>query len=179
MLVDALPKVFEAYPDAVVLFVGQYQGVLGEQMYAERILPRVEPLVKQGKCRWIGTVPNELMPGLFRSIDLLAVPSLNSTESFGLVQVEAMMSGVPVVASNIPGVRQPVLTSGMGLLTEPGDSKGLAECIVKVLDDPRAFAGDPEQIRQAHTADRCAANYEALFEVLLAEKNDKVGGADS
>jgi glycosyltransferase involved in cell wall biosynthesis len=179
VLVDALPRIFEAYPDTVVLFAGQYEGVLGEQMYAEHILPRVEPLVKQGKWRWLGTVPNELMPGLFRSIDLLAVPSLNSTESFGLVQVEAMMNGVPVVASNIPGVRQPVLSSGMGLLAEPGDSRGLAECIVRVLDNSGAFAGDPEQVRQIHTAERCAASYEALFEELLAENSDGAGGAGS
>jgi glycosyltransferase involved in cell wall biosynthesis len=170
VLVEALPKIFEVYPHALVLFAGQFQGVFGEQLYAERILPRVEPLVAKGKWRWLGTVPNDLMPGLFRAIDLLVVPSLNSTESFGLVQVEAMMSGVPVVASNIPGVRQPVLTSGMGLLAEPGDSQGLAESIMKVLANSDAYAGDPEQVRDMHTAERCAAHYEALFEQLLAEK---------
>ena len=54
------------------------------------------------------------MGSFYTCIDVLVVPSINSTEAFGLVQVEAMMMGVPVVASDLPGVRVPVQKQGWG-----------------------------------------------------------------
>ena len=74
------------------------------------------------------------MAKFYPNIDLLVLPSLNSTEAFGLVQIEAMMNGVPCVASNLPGVRQPVWTHHMGRIIPIGDSKALAE---RRSGDPR------------------------------------------
>jgi glycosyltransferase involved in cell wall biosynthesis len=166
VLLDALPTIAQRYPDLMVVFAGQYENVMSEEAYAARVLPRIEPLIAEGRWRWLGVLPPETMAKLFRSIDILVVPSLNSTESFGLVQIEAMMSGVPVVASNLPGVRQPVLTSGMGLIAEIGDPGSLAERILEVLENKEAFQRDPEVIRTQYSADRCAKEYEALFERL-------------
>ena len=67
------------------------------------------------------------MAAFYPNLDILTIPSLNSTESFGLVQIEAMMNGVPVISSNLPGVRQPVLRHKMGRVIPIGDSKALAQ----------------------------------------------------
>lgn len=61
----------------------------------------------------------------FQEADLFILPSINSNEAFGLVLVEAMACGVPVIASNLPGVRQVFTNHIEGLLFEPGDSEDL------------------------------------------------------
>ena len=72
--------------------------------------------------------------------------SLNSTEAFGLVQIEAMMNNVPCVASALPGVRRPVQMTGMGKVTPIGDAQALAEAILEILADPQKYRRDPAEI---------------------------------
>jgi glycosyltransferase involved in cell wall biosynthesis len=97
---------------------------------------------------------------------VLVVPSLNSTESFGLVQIEAMMNGVPVVASNLPGVRQPVHMTGMGEIAEIGDAASLKQALLQVLERPDGYRGDPADITRRFSPDVTAAAYEKLFNEL-------------
>ena len=66
--------------------------------------------------------------------DVLVFSSLNSTESFGIVQIEAP-AGTPILASDLPGVRQPVLRTGMGKIVPIRDSKALAMAVIEVLKD--------------------------------------------
>ncbi|MBU2610575.1 MAG: glycosyltransferase family 4 protein, partial [Chloroflexi bacterium] len=108
VLLDALPSVLEKYPKAQVLFAGQYQNVLGEQAYADRLMPRIKEYEEGGYWKFLGNLSQLQLAAFYPSMDVLVVPSLNSTEAFGLVQIEAMMNNVPCVASALPGVRQPV-----------------------------------------------------------------------
>ena len=101
---------------------------------------------------------------------MITVPSLNSTEAFGLVQIEAMLNGVPSVPSALPGVRQPVLMHGMGCIAEVGDSTGLAGAILEVLNDARRFKGNPLEIARQYDPDTIAVEYEKLFEKLMEKK---------
>jgi len=168
VLLDALPRVIESHPGTTVLFAGQHRDVMGEQRYLERLAPTVEALQRAGRWHFLDTLTPAEMAAFFPSLDLLVVPSLNRTESFGLVQIEAMMNGVPVVASNLPGVRQPVSITGMGAVAEIGDADDLAARMIEVLDDPDRFAGDPAEVARRFTPDTCAAGYEGLFESLRA-----------
>jgi len=74
-----------------------------------------------------------------------------------------MMNGKPSVASNLPGVRQPVRISGMGRVTPIGNSKALAENILAVLDDPKAYEGNPQQLRRDFSPDVNAQKHESMF----------------
>jgi glycosyltransferase involved in cell wall biosynthesis len=56
-----------------------------------------------------------------------------------MVQVESMLCGTPVVASDLPGVRVPVQATGMGKLAPPGDPRVLAEAILEVLEHRERF----------------------------------------
>ena len=76
------------------------------------------------------------MAAYYPNLDVLVVSSLNSTEAFGLVQIEAMLNNVPSVASALPGVRRPVQMTGMGKVTPIGDVKALAQAILEILADP-------------------------------------------
>ena len=167
VLLNALPRVLETYPEARVLFAGQYRDVLGEEAYARRLAP----LLRQYEERWefLGVLNPLQLAAFYPNLACLVVPSLNSTESFGLVQVEAMLCGTPSIASDLPGVRQPVLQTGMGEVTPVGDSAALAEAIIRVVSGSVNYVRPREEIAERWNTERTAAEYESLFERLLEE----------
>jgi len=168
VLLQALQGVLRVYPETQVLFAGQYQDVLGEEAYARRL----EPLFREYEERWkfLGVLSQAQLAAMYPGLDCLVVPSLNSTESFGLVQVEAMLCGTPSIASDLPGVRQPVLRTGMGEVVPVGDAQSLAEAIVRVVGERARYVRPREEIAARWSIERTAAEYEALFERLLSAK---------
>jgi glycosyltransferase involved in cell wall biosynthesis len=166
VLLEALPKVWKKYPEAQVLFAGQHLNVMGEQAYFERLIPRIREYGDQGKWTFLGNLDPSQMAAYYPNLDVLVVSSLNSTEAFGLVQIEAMMNNVPCVASALPGVRRPVQMTGMGKVTPIGDAAALAEAILEILVEPQKYRRDPAEIARAYDPDSVAAEYEKLFEKL-------------
>ena len=167
VLLDAMPAILEKYPKAQVLFAGQYLDVMGEHAYAERLMPRIREYESNGHWKFLGILDPQQMAAFYPNLDVLTVPSLNSTEAFGLVQIEAMLNGVPSVPSALPGVRQPVLMHGMGRVSEIGDPASLAEAIIEVLDEAEKYKKDPSEIRRQYDPDSVAAEYEKLFARLM------------
>src|SRR5271157_5013972 len=167
VLLDALPVILKKYPNAQVLFAGQYQNVMGEQAYFDRLMPRIREYENAGHWTFLGNLNPVQMSAFYPNLDALVVPSLNSTEAFGLVQIEAMLNGVPCVPSALPGVRMPVQMHGTGCVSKIGDSDSLAKSILKVLDEPEKFHGGIEAIRKAYDPHTIAAEYEKLFERLM------------
>jgi len=164
ILLQALPRVLEAYPDALVLHAGPYKNIIGEEAYAARLAP----LFKQYEAHYklLGTLHGEELTAFYRSLDVLCICSLNSTESFGLVQIEAMRNGVPVASCNLPGVRQPVTMTGMGEVSAVGDPNALAEAIIRILADRERYVRSPDLIRDSFDPAQTAAEYARLFEAL-------------
>ena len=167
VLLDAMPVILKKYPNAQVLFAGTYQNVMGEQAYSDRLMPRIREYEAEGHWTFLGNLDPVQMAAFYPNLDVLTIPSLNSTEAFGLVQIEAMMNGVPCVPSALPGVRQPVLMHGMGRVAKIGDSADLAACILEVLNEPNKFRGDIESIKKAYDPHSIAAEYEKLFTKLM------------
>jgi glycosyltransferase involved in cell wall biosynthesis len=170
VLLDAMPAILAKYPKAQVLFAGQFRDVMGEQAYAERLMPRIREYEADGHWKFLGVLAPQQMAAFYPNLDVLTVPSLNSTEAFGLVQIEAMMNGVPSVPSALPGVRQPVLMHGMGRVAEIGDPTSLAGAILEVLNDAQRFKGNLSDIARQYYPDTIAAEYEKLFEQLMEKK---------
>ena len=168
VLLRALPAVRERVPGVRVLFAGQHEGVLGESAYRERLRPLLER--EAGLWTFLGVLGAREMALFFSTIDALVVPSLNSTESFGLVQVEAMLRGTPSVASALPGVRQPVLMTGMGEVFPVGDAGALAEALVRVLANRPAYVRPAAEVEALFSSERTAERYEELFSELLARR---------
>ena len=167
ILLGALPAILKKYPKAQVLYAGQHQNVMGEQAYFDRLSPEIRKYEVSGHWTFLGNLSPVQLSALYPNLDVLTVPSLNSTEAFGLVQIEAMMNGVPCVPSALPGVRQPVSMHGMGRVANIGDSADLAEAILAILNDPDKFRGDIEAIKKSYNPDSIAAEYEKLFERLM------------
>lgn len=103
----------------------------------------LRPEYEQQAARWglrqqvtfCGRVSDEALPAYYACSDLLVLPSTTMGEAFGVVLLEAMASGRPVVASNLPGVRSLVSDGEDGLLVEPGDVGDLADKMRMLLDD--------------------------------------------
>jgi glycosyltransferase involved in cell wall biosynthesis len=110
------------------------------------------------------------LTAFYKNLDVLCVTSLNSTESFGLVQIEAMSHDVPVAACSLPGVRQPVTMTGMGEVTEIGDHKALAQAIINILSDKEQYQRDSKLIADSFSPQQTAVEYLKLFEAIQQGK---------
>lgn len=170
ILLDALPTILKKYPKAQVLYAGQHQNVMGEQAYFDKLIPKIREYESSGHWTFLGNLDPVQLAALYPNLDVLTVPSLNSTEAFGLVQIEAMLNGVPCVPSALPGVRQPVTMHGMGRVARIGDAADLAESILTVLNEPQKFKGDIESIKRSYNPDSVAQEYEKLFARLQGKK---------
>lgn len=132
-LIQAFPFVRREFPDARLVIVGSY---------SRKQASRYERFVRSyhlGEVRFVGYVSAADLPRYYRSCDLFCAPSIGG-ESFGIILLEALASGCPIVASDIPGYRG-VLQSGVhGLLVPPKDARALADAIIAVLADGRRRA---------------------------------------
>lgn len=170
VLLDALPRILEKYPQAQVLFAGQYQDVMGEEAYFERLRPRIEAHQQAGRWHFLGILSPQEMDAFYENLDALVVPSLNSTEAFGLVQIEAMLHNVPCVASALPGVRQPVKMHQMGEVAAIGSAEELAEGLLKIFDEREKYRCDTAELAQIYDPDSVAQAYEKIFAELRRQK---------
>ncbi len=169
ILLEALPAVLEKYPHAQVLFAGQYQNVMGEQAYFERLKPQIQKYEASGHWKFLGNLDLEKMAAYYPNLDVLVVPSLNSTEAFGLVQIEAMLNGVPCIASALPGVRRPVQMHNMGEIVPIGDAPALAEALLKVIAHRADYRCDTAELARVYDPNSVAAEYEKLFAKLMGK----------
>lgn len=165
-LVEAMPAVLEQFPNARVLFAGQYQGVLGEELYAEKLSPLIRELGDHWK--FLGILSPEEWSVFFHETEVSVLPSINSTESFGMVQVESMFCGTPVISTDLPGVRQPVRMTGMGLSVPPKNPTALSKALIEILSSPNGYGGNQQEVIKLFSSNTIAAQYESLFERILA-----------
>lgn len=164
-LLRAVPIVCQRLPNTKFVLAGQYERVIGEQVYEQ-----VQQLLEQNQERVVltGALPIESMHPFFSEIDVLVVSSVNSTESFGLVQVEAMLNGTPVVSTSLPGVRVPIQATGMGELVPPRDEHALAEAIVQVLSHKEQYLKPRSTIEKIFDFDATMDFYEQLYAEQIA-----------
>ena len=168
ILLQALPRILERFPNAKVAFAGQYQGVLGEEKYAKKLLPQIETYERSNNWQFLGNLSPMQMACFYPCLDILVVPSLNATESFGLVQVEAMFNKVPAVASNLPGVRQPVTMTGMGAISEIGDVEDFTKKVTTVLENRREYQTAKDGILEMFAPTKNAEQYIELYRNITA-----------
>ncbi|MFV1949405.1 MAG: glycosyltransferase family 4 protein [Anaerolineales bacterium] len=166
ILLNALPVIRRSYPQAAVLYAGQYQDVMGEGDYYDKLLPTIKGYMENGHWVFLGVLNPSQMSLFYKVLDVLLVPSLNSTETFGLVQIEAMIQGTPTVASNLPGVRVPPRLTGMGEVVPIGDSEALAEAVIQIISNPGKYQGNPIEVEKLFDPLVNAAAYLEIYQEL-------------
>jgi glycosyltransferase involved in cell wall biosynthesis len=124
--------------NARLLIGGDFKDVMGGS-----VLHQIESKIAADKrIKLLGFLPEEQIADFYASIDVFTLPSINPFEAFGIVQAEALMLGIPVIASNLPGVRQPVMLTKMGLIVEPRSAKQISAAIMKLKQEvPDCIAG--------------------------------------
>ena len=169
VLLNAAPEIIKRYPHAVFWFAGPYENIIGEEEYYERLKPRIALLQEDNHWRFLGLLSPRSMAAFYPNLDVLVIPSLNSTESFGLVQIEAMICGVPAIASDLPGVRQPVLRHKMGRVIPIGDAGALTQSVTELIAEKKSYGNVPQALRDLYAPDTIAQKYEELFERIKTE----------
>ena len=150
VLADAMRRVRDAVPGAELVVAGEGDAVAGGGLGAELRAS----LADAPWIRFTGHLDDGDLTAFYSAIDVLALPSIDPLEAYGMVQVEAMLCGTPVVASDMPGVRVPIARTGMGRLAQPGDARGLAEALVTVLLRPAPHVRTREQVLDALPPDQ-------------------------
>jgi rhamnosyl/mannosyltransferase len=169
-----IQEVRQRFPGPRVLFVGRlvyYKGVTtliealthtagtlliaGEGPLESELRRMVSALDLQSRVHFLGRVSDEELPALYQAADVFVLPSVAKTETFGVVQVEAMAAGVPVVSTALPTGVPWVNEDGVsGLVVAPGDARALGQAIGRLVGD------DELRARCGHNA---AARANALF----------------
>jgi len=160
-LFDCIPFLLEKGYFPKIVIAGPKEEVVGEAKYVAGI-KRLSLRYKE-KIVFLGNLSQSSMSAFYRQIDLLVLPSINRTESFGLVQVEAMLNGCPVVATDLPGVRVPVKLTKMGLLVSPRNTNLLAQSVIKILKNKKEFLRLPKEIKKIFSYQETINQYERLF----------------
>jgi len=101
------------------------------------------------RVHFAGSVPFADLPRAYRAADLHILPSINSSEAFGLVTIEAAASGIPSIVTDLPGVRSVVVPHETGLVVAPGDAGALATGLAELLqqDGQRELLGAAARVR--------------------------------
>ena len=170
---DGRPSRANALPPTVrepfVLFVGRlvaYKGVeylidamrhldiplviVGEGPLRSALKRRAKEIGAASRIHFVGTLPPDQLNACFQRCRLLVLPSVENSEAFGLVQLEAMAFGKPVINTDLPtAVPEISLHGRTGITVPPRSPEAIAEAIRAILEDPRRYA---EYARQA--ADR-------------------------
>jgi glycosyltransferase involved in cell wall biosynthesis len=161
--IDYLIEAFRGIddPNARLLIAGDSVNVAGGSNIA-----RLKPaLAADDRIRLLGMLSGRQIADFYESIDVFALPSI--AESFGIVQAEAMMAGVPSVTTDLPGGRFPVRSTGFGRVVPLRDPAALRAAILELSGaDPAWRAQHAADARQRFGVEACLNAYEELFDSL-------------
>lgn len=126
-LIMAAPKIFEHHPEARIVIVG-------EGWFRDHLWNLAHTMGYSHKITFFGFLNDEDLIELMRSSDVLVIPSIY--EPFGIVALEGMAAGVPVVASNVGGLAEIIEHDRTGFLAHKEDPDSIAWGVNKILSDP-------------------------------------------
>jgi glycosyltransferase involved in cell wall biosynthesis len=156
-LLGALDHLADRLPNAKIVVGGDYQNVAGGSIIDTLDAYRAK---YPDRIAFTGFLTDAEKLEFYSALDVFVLPSIDPLEAFGMVQVEALCCGTPVIATDMPGVRAVVRRTGAGLLVPPRDSRALAAAIVRVAQDaPPRDGFDPADWDIARTL----TQYETLF----------------
>jgi glycosyltransferase involved in cell wall biosynthesis len=125
-VIEAMPVVLEKFPDLRFL-------VAGTGPHARQLQVMIDALGLADKIKLLGFVDAGLLARFYKCADLTVVPSLY--EPFGMVVLEAMVAGCPVIVADTGGLKEIVVHEETGLCFKPGNPESLAQAMIRVLED--------------------------------------------
>ncbi len=156
VMVEAFRELASERSDAILVVAGDG---------AERTALRELPIETRSRVVMLGNVPHEELPQYHAAAEVFCAPA-TGRESFGIVLVEAMAAGLPVIATDIPGYREVVRSDIEGILVPPRDAGALAASLARLLDDAdlaKRLGEAGRQRAQRYSWDRVAAEIEDIY----------------
>lgn len=161
ILLQALPLIIQLMPDVHFVYAGETQ-VRYEDFYS-RCVPLIE--ANQSHLTMLGLLRNpQDLADFYAMCDVFVVPS--RTDCFPSVQLEALLSGTPLVTTDIPGAREVVQITGMGQIVLSNNPQALAEGIITVLQDT-VYQPTRQAVQSIFSTERCFDQYESLMLLLI------------
>jgi rhamnosyl/mannosyltransferase len=148
--------------------------VVGTGMMERAWRARAQELGVAERIEFAGDVPDTQLPGYFAACDIFVLPSSERSEAFGIVQLEAMAAGKPVVCTELGTGTSFVNVDGeTGLVVPARDAPALASAIQKLSDDPglraRMGAAGRARVRAEFTREKMVARVMQVYAEVLAE----------
>lgn len=167
-LIEAIPEVAEKFPNIKLVIVGEGP----ERKSLESLIKELSKNHEKGntpkidlKNHIILTGRQKEIPKLLKSSDIFVLPSRR--EAFGLVVLEAMVTGLPVIASKTGGIPEIIESGKNGLLVEPENFKKLAKNLMDLIAHPdkreKLSQAGTETARKKFTAQKMAEEYEKIY----------------
>ena len=148
LLVGAALRVFPRHPRAQLVFSGRITP--DNRAFAENLTARAQAAGLADRIRFLGEIPWDEVVRLYRALDLFAAPA--RWEGFGLTPLEAMASGVPVIAARVGAYETLIRDGTTGSLVPPDDGDALTEALRHWLDDDAVRVAASEAARAHVTA---------------------------
>jgi glycogen(starch) synthase len=165
ILVEAVPRVLEAYPHAKFIIVGT-----GDML--AQLQRRAWELGVAHKVLFTGFIPDEERDRLFKMADCAVFPSLY--EPFGIVALEAMAAGTPVVVSEVGGLKEVVQHAETGITVYPNDVRSLTWGILHTLEQPHwtraRVANARQKVIKEYNWTHIAARTSAIYQRIVQER---------
>lgn len=159
-LLEAISHLEKELKNFRIIITGEYENVAGGSIKDELD----SFLLKYpGRILFTGYLSDEDRQRFYSGIDVLVLPSIDPLEAFGMVQVEAMLCGAPVIASDLPGVRQIVQQTGYGRISKQKDPKSIADAILEVVQHRATYKPDITKVRQRFDPAMTIKMYEDCF----------------
>lgn len=166
VLIRAIAKIQKTDLESryMLQIAGPYgKEVAGEDAYGLKIQSLLQKYNIQH--HFFGTLSGPALTSFYKSLDVFVLPSINQTEAFGMVQVDAMKCGIPVVVSNLPGVRVPVQLTGMGIIVEPQNENDLAVAIRNILSNRGTYTS-PEILEKVRVTFPFSRSIDAIRDTI-------------
>ena len=159
---DILIKAVAKLPPDVILLLG------GSGPLTADLRQLAQRLGVDGRVHFLGFVPDKLLPAYYQASHVFCLPSVTQAEAFGIVQVEAMACGKPVVSTRLNNGVDFVNEHGKtGLTVQPGDSAALADALLELFNDEAkarmlGAAGRAKAVND-YTAEKMAASVLQIY----------------
>lgn len=159
-LLQTIPYLEEKFNDFKIIIVGDYEKVAGGSVKEE-----LDTYMKQYPKRIVftGFLSDKERNQFYSSLDVFVLPSIDPLEAYGMVQIEAMLCGAPVVATNLPGVREIVKRTGYGRIAKIKDAPDLAKQITEVVTKHKKYTPSREEVIKQFNPDDAIAAYSSIM----------------
>jgi Glycosyltransferase len=166
-VIESINRIIKQFPELRYIIAGKYD--LSEKERLEKVINHYN---LNNKIFFTGFIPDDELPGYYNSSDLFIMPSKG--EGFGIVFIEAMNYGLPVIAGNKDGATDALCNGKLGLLVDPENVEEISAAITKVIQNKLRYVPNTDLLIQKFSYPVYKENLKEALDSIYAETNKKI-----